>query len=152
MKGSEPTRPPRERILVCGVLLPDQVQEHEGVFAEARGLVRAAGSEVANDVADPLVQKRQRPHPSTLMGKGKVEEVKEAIKRTKPDAVLVDNDLSPAQGRNLEKAWDKRIIDRSELILDIFASRARTRQALTGTSHPITWRVYRSTSRTPWQR
>ena len=129
MKTSEPTRPPRDRVLVCGVVFPGQVEEHDGVFSEACGLVRAGGADVVADVADPLVQKRPRPHPSTLMGKGKVQEVKEAIERTQPDAVLVDNDLSPAQGRNLEKAWDVRVIDRSELILDIFATRARSRQA-----------------------
>ncbi len=125
----EPTRPPRERFLVCGVLLTGQPVEHEGVFSEARGLVQAAGAEVVSDPAEPLVQRRQRPHASTMMGKGKVQEVRAAVRRTQPDAVLVDNDLSPAQGRNLEKALDKRIVDRSELILDIFAARARTRQA-----------------------
>jgi GTPase len=128
-RTSEPTRPPRERILICGVLLPGQAVEHEGVFSEARGLVLAAGAEAIVDIADPLVQRRNRPDSSTFLGKGKVEEVREAIERTRPDAVFVDNDLSPAHGRNLEKAWGKRILDRSELILDIFAARARSRQA-----------------------
>ena len=64
-----------------------------------------------------------------MLGKGKVEEIKAEVDALKPDAVAVDNDLSPAQGRNLEKAWGCRVVDRSELILDIFASRARTRQA-----------------------
>jgi len=63
------------------------------------------------------------------MGKGKVGEVSEEVEAHSPDAVVIDNDLTPAQGRNLEKAWSKRVIDRSELILDIFAARAQTRQA-----------------------
>ncbi|MAF65077.1 MAG: GTPase HflX [Planctomycetota bacterium] len=121
-----PTLPPRERVLVCGVLLGDQRPEHEGPLSEVRGLVRAADGEV---VGPGIVQRRERPHPATLMGKGKAQEVADAVQSMHPDAVVVDNDLTPAQGRNLEKIWGVRVIDRSELILDIFARRARTRQA-----------------------
>jgi GTP-binding protein HflX len=121
-----PNRPPRERVLLCGLLLPDSREEASGPLSEAAGLVLAAGSEV---VGEPLLQRRALPDPSTLLGRGKVLEVAEAIARYQPDAVVVDNDLSPAQGRNLEKAWKVRVIDRSELILDIFARRAQTAQA-----------------------
>ena len=121
-----PTRAPQERILVCGVLLPDHAEEHEGPLHEARGLVEAAGAQV---VGEPILQRRQRPDASTLMGRGKVAEVHHAIQVLRPDAVVVDNDLSPGQGRNLEKALGVRVIDRSELILDIFANRAKTKQA-----------------------
>jgi len=124
----ESTRPPRERILVCGVLLPGQRPEHDGPLSEAMSLVEAAGAEVLH-TASPLVQQRPTPDASTLMGKGKVGEVRAAVDELRPDAVLVDNDLSPAHVRNLEKAWGKRVLDRSELILDIFAARARTSQA-----------------------
>jgi GTP-binding protein HflX len=124
----EATRPPRERILVCGVLFPDQPSEHDGPLSEASSLVEAAGAEVVAG-AEPLIQKRPAPDPSTLMGRGKVGEVRTAIERLQPDAVLVDNDLSPAHIRNLEKAWQVRVLDRSELILDLFAARARTNQA-----------------------
>ena len=124
----EPTRPPRERILVCGVLFPEQPVEHDGPLSEAKSLVAAAGAEVVEG-ATPLVQKRPAPDASTLLGRGKVGEVREAIEELHPDAVLVDNDLSPAHIRNLEKAWEVRVLDRSELILDIFAARARTSQA-----------------------
>jgi GTP-binding protein HflX len=124
----EATRPPRERILVCGVLFPDQPLEHDGPLSEASSLVAAAGAEVVTG-AEPLIQKRPAPDPSTLMGRGKVGEVRTAIERLQPDAVLVDNDLSPAHIRNLEKAWQVRVLDRSELILDLFAARARTNQA-----------------------
>jgi len=120
------TKSPRERVLVCGVLLDGQSPEYGGELSEIRGLVRAANGEV---VGPGIVQKRDKPSPATLMGRGKVEEIAEEIERYKPDAVVVDNDLTPAQGRNLEKAWCVRIVDRSELILDIFARRAQTRQA-----------------------
>ena len=125
---SEPvsTRSPQERVLVCGVLLGDQAPEFEGELAEIRGLVEAAGGA---PLEVHLIQRRERPHPATLFGRGKVDEIREEVDAHKPDVVAVDNDLSPAQGRNLEKALGCRVIDRSELILDIFASRARTRQA-----------------------
>ena len=120
------TRRPRERVLVCGLLLPEIDDESAGPLHEACGLVVAAGSEV---VGEPLVQRRQTPEPATLLGRGKVAEVKEAIAVECPEAVVVDNDLTPAQVRNLEKAWKIRVVDRSELILDIFARRAQTKQA-----------------------
>ena len=120
------TKTPRERVILCGVIFPDQKVESEGPLTEIEGLAVAAEAEV---IGDRILQRRERPHPATLMGKGKVEEVTQEVERHKPDAVVVDNDLTPAQGRNLEKAWGVRIIDRSELILDIFARRAKTRQA-----------------------
>ncbi|HPF13886.1 MAG: GTPase HflX [Planctomycetes bacterium] len=123
---AESTQTHRDRVLICGVILPGHPQEFEGELSEVRALVGAAEGEV---VGEGLIQRRERPNSATLMGKGKVEEVHQAIQRYQPDAVVVDNDLTPAQGRNLEKAWGVRVIDRSELILDIFARRAQTRQA-----------------------
>lgn len=128
-KQTRPTERPEERLLVCGLLLPENAAEYEGALSEARGLVVAAGAVEAEWDGEPLTQRRYRPDPGTLFGKGKVAEIKEAIGETGATAVFVDNDLSPAQGRNLERAWNKRVIDRSEIILDIFATRARTRQA-----------------------
>jgi GTP-binding protein HflX len=121
-----PTSAPSERILACGVLLGDQKVEHDGELAELVGLIAAAGGEA---VGVPITQRRDRPHHATMLGKGKVQEIKAEVDSLRPDAVAIDNDLSPAQGRNLEKILGRRIIDRSELILDIFAKRARTRQA-----------------------
>ena len=115
-----------ERVLVCGVILPDQAIECEGPLTEARGLCKASGAVV---IGEGIIQHRQSPNPATLMGRGKAEEVAAAVEEYKPDAVVVDNDLSPAQVRNLEKLFCVRVIDRSELILDIFATRARTHQA-----------------------
>ncbi len=121
-----PTRTPRERVIVCGVRFPEDPAEFGGELAEVRALVAAAEADV---VGESIVQNRSRAHPATLFGKGKVEEVMEEVTRHEPDAVVVDNDLTPAQGRNLEAAWGRRVIDRSELILDIFTRRAQTRQA-----------------------
>jgi GTP-binding protein HflX len=120
------TARPKERVLVCGVVFPDFPEESGGPLSEARALVRAAEGDV---VGEGIVQRRDRPEPATMMGKGKVEEIADEAARLRPDAVVVDNDLSPAQVRNLEKAWKLRVIDRSELILDIFSRRAQTRQA-----------------------
>ena len=116
----------KERLLPCGVLLPGQPPESDGPLSELEALVDAAEAEV---VGEGLTQARTRPHPATLFGKGKVEEIGDEAKRVETDGIVVDNDLTPAQGRNLEKAWGKRVIDRSELILDIFSRRAQTQQA-----------------------
>lgn len=120
------TAQPRERILVCGVVFPDHPRTSAGPLAEMRALLDAAGAE---PVGPDHIQQRSDPSPATLLGRGKVEEVRESVERLRPDAVAVDNDLSPGQIRNLEKAWGVRVLDRSEVILDIFARRARTRQA-----------------------
>jgi GTP-binding protein HflX len=137
MSRPQPTRPPRERVLVCGVRFGVAHAPHDGKeprsyaaptddLTEACGLVQAADADV---VGEPILQRRDRPVPATLMGRGKVEEVGEAATRADASAIAVDNELTPAQVRNLEKAWGLRVIDRSELILDIFARRAQTRQA-----------------------
>jgi len=123
---TQPTARPRERVLVCGVLLPGQAEEHEGPLSELRELLRAAD---VDPVGSGIVQYNDSPDAATLLGKGKVAEIGEEIARLEPDAVAVDNDLSPGHIRNLEKAWGVRVLDRSEVILDIFAKRARTGQA-----------------------
>lgn len=123
---ARPTETPQERVLLCGVRFADIAPRIDEDLSEAAGLVQAAEGVV---VGEGILQRMQRPSPATLFGSGKVEEIGLEIARVHPDAVVVDNELSPAQGRNLEKAWKVRIIDRSELILDIFARRARTRQA-----------------------
>jgi GTP-binding protein HflX len=125
-KAPTPSRRPRERILVCGVLFPGQVEEHDGALSELRSLLLAAGAE---PIGAGIVQRKVAPDPGTLMGRGKVGEVRDEVDALSPDAVAVDNDLSPGQIRNLEKAWSVRVLDRSEVILDIFARRAQTRQA-----------------------
>jgi GTP-binding protein HflX len=108
------------------VLFPGQEPEAEGPLTELRGLLLAAGAE---PVGNGIVQVRERADPATLMGRGKVEEVAGEVARAGAEAVAVDNDLSPAQIRNLEKRLGVRVLDRSEVILDIFARRAQTRQS-----------------------
>ena len=93
-------------------------------LAEFRELVTSAGAEIAAEI----LQRRGRPDPATLIGKGKVDEVAGVAASTEADLVLFDHDLSPTQLRNLEAALPCRVLDRTQLILDIFARHARTRE------------------------
>ncbi|MFK7735111.1 MAG: GTPase HflX [Pirellulaceae bacterium] len=92
---------------------------------EMTGLAESAGTTVVGGV----VQRKETPEPKTFLGKGKVSELKQMVELHKADLVIFDNNLSPSQTRNLEKALCTKVIDRTELILDIFASNARTREA-----------------------
>ena len=96
----------------------------EESMAELRELAISAGGEVAGEI----FQRRQRPDPATLIGSGKVAELKGAVASAAPDLVIFDHELSPSQQRNLERELDVRIVDRTQLILDIFARHARTRE------------------------
>jgi GTP-binding protein HflX len=80
-------------------------------------------------VMDTVSQRRGTIHPATFIGKGKLEELQAHVEAADADMVIFDDDLSPAQVRNLEKALGRKVVDRSELILDIFARRARTRES-----------------------
>ncbi|MGA2890282.1 MAG: GTPase HflX [Terracidiphilus sp.] len=94
----------------------------EESLAEFRELVASAGGQVAAE----LMQRRARPDPATLIGSGKVEEIAGVVASTEADLVLFDHDLTPTQLRNLEAALPCRVLDRTQLILDIFARHART--------------------------
>ncbi len=96
----------------------------EESLAEFRELVSSAGGVVAAE----LMQRRSRPDPATLVGAGKVEEIAGVAASTEADLVLFDHDLTPTQLRNLEAALPCRVLDRTQLILDIFARHARTRE------------------------
>ncbi len=96
----------------------------EESLAEFRELVLSAGGMVVAE----LVQRRAKPDPATLIGAGKVEEIAGVAASTDADLVLFDHDLSPTQLRNLEAALPCRVLDRTQLILDIFARHARTRE------------------------
>ena len=80
-------------------------------------------------VVGELTQQIDRPHPGTYLGKGKIDELRERVQSTDASLVLFDDELSPTQGKNIEDAIGKRVMDRAELILDIFATRARTSEA-----------------------
>jgi GTP-binding protein HflX len=93
-------------------------------FDELRRLTETAGG----TVEWTTVQRRPRPDPATYVGKGKAEEIAEAVRRLRLDAVIFDNELTPAQQRHLQEIIPAKVIDRTRLILDIFAQRARTRE------------------------
>jgi GTP-binding protein HflX len=113
-------QPDLERGLVLAVLAPGTDDEQE--LAEVRELARTAGVEPVAAV----VQHRAHPSPRTYVGKGKVEELKQAYKEIGADSLIVDGELEPAQQRFLENALQARVVDRTQLILDIFAQHART--------------------------
>ena len=96
----------------------------EESLAEFRELVVSAGGQVAAEI----IQRRPRPDPATLIGAGKVEEIAGIAASCNADLVLFDHDLTPTQLRNLEAALPCRVLDRTQLILDIFARHARTRE------------------------
>ena len=98
--------------------------DFEAGLAEFEELARSAGA----TIAATLVQRRARPDPATLVGHGKLEEIEGVVASTGANVVLFDHDLSPSQLRNLEAALPCRVIDRTQLILDIFARHARTRE------------------------
>ena len=99
-------------------------QRVEESLDELAELARTAGAQIV----DRVIQARNAPEAATLIGQGKVEELAISVKSTGADVVIFDHDLTPTQQRNLEKAIDAKIIDRTQLILDIFAARARTRE------------------------
>ncbi len=110
---------------VLARLVLDDLPPEEDPLEEIYRLAITAGTEVVEE----LFQRRGQPDKATLFGKGKVAELKSLVEQTSADVVIVDNNLTPAQTRNLEKAIGKKVIDRTELILDIFAAGARTHES-----------------------
>jgi GTP-binding protein HflX len=96
----------------------------EDSIAEFRELATSAGAEVVGE----FIQRRDKADPATLVGSGKLQEIAGAAASARADLVLFDHDLSPSQQRNIEREIESRIIDRTQLILDIFARHARTRE------------------------
>jgi GTP-binding protein HflX len=103
---------------------PLAARASEESLAEFRELARSAGAQIAGE----FVQHRDQPDPATLIGKGKLHEIAGAAASSGADLVLIDHELSPSQQRNIEAEVDARVIDRTQLILDIFARHARTRE------------------------
>ena len=116
-----------EAAVLVGVLLPDR-KSHGPPLEELEGLAATAGVRVVGQ----LTQRREAPDAATYLGHGKVEELTRLAAAADADVVIFDNDLSPGQTRNLEKAIGLKVLDRTELILDIFASRAQTRAGPAG--------------------
>jgi len=121
----EVANPPRgERAVLVGHAARDGAYLTRSL-EELESLAGTAGARVL----DRVVQRRGTIHPATFIGKGKVAELKTAAEECDADVAIFDDDLSPAQVRNLEKELGLKVVDRSELILDIFARRARTRES-----------------------
>ena len=114
-----------ERAYLVGVLRSDSAFEEDEPLAELGRLAQTAGASIVGCLA----QKRRQIDPATYVGSGKIDELREQAAERKADVVVCDDDLTPAQVRNLERRLEVKVVDRSEVILDIFATRARTKQA-----------------------
>ena len=114
-----------ERAVLVGVVLPGDPVDPKQPLRELRSLAETAGAEVVGE----LIQNRATPNGRTYLGKGKVEELIQLVKMTDAGIVLFDNDLAPSQIQAIEEETKCKVLDRSELILDIFANRAATKAA-----------------------
>ncbi len=103
----------------------DKIATISDPLDELAGLVETAGAEVVGRIT----QNRPTPEPATYIGQGKVEQIKQFVEALDADVVVFDNELSPAQIRNLEEAFGVKVLDRTEIILDIFSTRAQTHEA-----------------------
>ena len=114
-----------ERAILVGVILPDSDVNPDDPLDEIRGLVKTAGIQIVGT----MLQKRREADIATYIGSGKVNELKELVEAHEADLVIFDNDLGPGQTRNLEKQLEVKVIDRTEVILDIFATHASTHES-----------------------
>ena len=112
-----------EKVILVAVADQDTTEAEESLD-ELEELVKTAGAEVAARV----IQVRETPHPGTYIGKGKIDEVNALLYGTDATGIVCDDELSPAQISNLEEALDTKVMDRTLIILDIFAKRAFTRE------------------------
>ena len=117
------TEEKKEKLILVGIA-EDDVDAAVASLEELAQLADTAGAEVL----ELFVQSREHPHPGTYLGSGKLEELKERIRELEADAVICDDELTPAQMRNMADILDTKVLDRSLLILDIFAGRAATKE------------------------
>jgi GTP-binding protein HflX len=113
-----------ERVVLVGVWTDGTVTDAENSLTELAALAETAGS----TILEALIQRRGRPDPGTYIGRGKVGELRDVVVATGADTVICDGELSPGQLRNLEQETKVKVIDRTALILDIFAQHARSRE------------------------
>jgi GTP-binding protein HflX len=113
-----------ERVVLVGVWTEGSAEDAENSMAELALLAETAGSEVLDNV----YQRRDRPDPATYIGRGKVDGVREIVVATGADTVICDGELAPSQLRNLEDKLKVKVVDRTALILDIFAQHAKSRE------------------------
>jgi len=114
-----------ERAVLAAARLPDSDYNRADPFGELRELAAQAGAQIVGELSQNLA----RPVSSTFIGSGKVAELKALCEMLDASTIIFDHELSPKQIANIEKETGRKVIDRSELILDIFAHRATTRQA-----------------------
>jgi GTP-binding protein HflX len=126
VSGSVDRRPKTQTALVLHPVRPRDtaLRSPEARLVEAVGLAQALDLEVVEGQVSPL----RKTTPATLFGSGKVDEIGMLARELGVDVIVVDDELTPVQQRNLERAWDAKVVDRSGLILEIFARRARTRE------------------------
>ncbi|MEV0382291.1 GTPase HflX [Nonomuraea sp. NPDC050643] len=113
-----------ERVVLVGVWTSGTVDDAENSLLELKLLAETAGSEVL----DGLIQRRQKPDPATYIGSGKALELRDVVESTGADTVICDGELTPGQLRQLEETVKVKVIDRTALILDIFAQHAKSRE------------------------
>ncbi len=113
-----------EKVVLVGVWTEGTAQDAENSLKELAALAETAGSEVL----DGLIQRRDKADPATFIGSGKVMELRQSVVNTGADTVVCDGELSPAQLRNLESKVKVKVVDRTALILDIFAQHAKSRE------------------------
>jgi GTPase len=113
-----------EKAILVRVILPGQIAGDDPLD-EITGLAKTAGARVVSG----MVQRREKPDVTAYLGKGKVEELKAVVEHHDADVVIFDNDLAPSQTRNMERTLGVKTLDRTELILDIFANSAKTYEA-----------------------
>lgn len=110
-----------ERLILVGISTGEQ-EDTEASLKELGALAKTAGAQVAGTV----IQRREAVHPGTYVGKGKLEEIRDLLWELEADGILCDDELSPAQMSNLQEILDTKVLDRTLVILDIFAARAST--------------------------
>jgi len=113
-----------ERVVLVGVWTEGTIKDAENSLAELKALAETAGSEVL----EGLIQRRDKPDPATYIGSGKVMELKQVVQSTGADTVVCDGELSPSQLRQLEDKLKVKVVDRTALILDIFAQHAKSKE------------------------
>lgn len=116
-----------ERVVLVGVWTEGSAEDAENSMAELALLAETAGSEVL----EAIYQRRQSPDPATYVGRGKVEAIREIVQVTGADTVICDGELAPSQLRNLEDRLKVKVVDRTALILDIFAQHAKSKEGQT---------------------
>lgn len=115
----------RERVILIGC---QTQKESDDTFLTSLNELRALADTVNAEIVDVFTQKREKIHNALYIGTGKVEEIKQYIEENEIELAIMNGELSPSQIRNLNKHWDISVIDRTQLILDIFAMRANTKE------------------------